>query len=121
MTRSALPARFWSIALAALLPLAGCSMTSTYGTGEAPEMALFREMIGRLLDKNKKKPPIDYQPRAPLVMPPDGRGSSRRRWRAPKPPVPIGRSTPTSSPPRPMQGPTMAIRATTSTRPNIGG
>ena len=69
MTRSALPARFWSIALVAL-PLAGCSMMSTYGTGEAPEMAVFREVSGGILDKNKKKPSIDYQARAPLVMPP---------------------------------------------------
>jgi hypothetical protein len=62
---------------AALLPLAlsgapvlsGCSPTATYGTGEAPEMALFREVTGGLLTKNDK-PPIEYQPRAPLVMPP---------------------------------------------------
>jgi hypothetical protein len=62
---------------AALLPLAlsgapvlsGCSPTATYGTGEAPEIALFREVTGGLLTKNEK-PPIEYQPRAPLVMPP---------------------------------------------------
>jgi hypothetical protein len=47
--------------------LAGC--TSTYGTGQAPEMALFTEMTGGLLDREKKEP-IEYQPRAPLVMPP---------------------------------------------------
>ena len=84
-------------------------------------MAMFREVTGGILDKNKKKQPIDYQPRAPLVMPPDGRVSSRRRWRAPKPPVPTGQSTATNSPPRPTQGPTMATRATTSTRRNTGG
>ena len=28
--------------------------TSTYGTGEAPEMALFREMTGGLLGKDEK-------------------------------------------------------------------
>lgn len=58
-------------AAAVLAPaiLAGCS-TSTYGTGEMPEMALFREMGGGLLNKNKKEEPVDYQPRAPLVMPP---------------------------------------------------
>ncbi len=32
-------------------------------------MALFREMTGGLLGGGKKEP-IDYQPRAPLVMPP---------------------------------------------------
>jgi hypothetical protein len=47
--------------------LSGC--TSTYGTGQAPEMALFSEMTGGLLDREKKEP-IEYQPRAPLVMPP---------------------------------------------------
>jgi hypothetical protein len=53
-----------------LTPLGGCGM-STYGTGEVPEMALFREMSGGILSKNEtKKEPIEYQPRAPLVMPP---------------------------------------------------
>jgi len=56
--------------------LAGCSMTSTYGTGQAPEMAMFTEMTGGLLDKNEKKEPIEYQPRAPLVMPPTGDGTA---------------------------------------------
>jgi hypothetical protein len=58
--------------LAALLApawLAGCSPTATYGTGEAPEMALFREVTGGILTGGKKEP-IEYQPRAPLVMPP---------------------------------------------------
>jgi hypothetical protein len=49
--------------------LAGCSPTATYGTGEAPEMALFREVAGGFFSSQKKEP-IDYQPRAPLVMPP---------------------------------------------------
>jgi hypothetical protein len=53
---------------AAPMALGGCAMTSTYGTGEAPEMALFREMTGGLMSRDEKKP-IDYQPRAPLVMP----------------------------------------------------
>ena len=58
------------VVLAAPAGLAGCAATSTYGTGEAPEMALFREMTGGLLSKDKKQG-IDYQPRAPLVMPPN--------------------------------------------------
>ena len=41
---------------------------TTYGTGENPEMAIFREMTGGL--GAQKKEQIDYQPRAPLVMPP---------------------------------------------------
>ncbi len=59
------------VALASPMALGGCAMTSTYGTGQAPEMALFREMTGGLLSKEKKGP-IDYQPRAPLVLPPSG-------------------------------------------------
>lgn len=47
--------------------LGGC--TSTYGTGEAPEMALFREMTGGFMSRGQKEP-IQYQPRAPLVAPP---------------------------------------------------
>jgi hypothetical protein len=43
--------------------------TATYGTGQAPEMALFREMTGGLLSRDEEAP-IEYQPRAPLVMPP---------------------------------------------------
>lgn len=54
------------------LLLGGCAQTATYGTGQVPEMALFHEMTGGLLSRNDKKAPIDYQPRAPLVMPPDG-------------------------------------------------
>ncbi len=54
-------------AAAAPLALGGCAMTSTYGTGEAPEVALLREMSGGLLSSKQK--PIEYQPRAPLVMP----------------------------------------------------
>ncbi|MGH6923441.1 MAG: hypothetical protein ACRED5_06850, partial [Propylenella sp.] len=58
-----------SAAMAAPAWLAGCSPTATYGTGEAPEVALFREVTGGFLGSNKKEP-IQYQPRAPLVMPP---------------------------------------------------
>jgi hypothetical protein len=61
------------LVLVALAPLAfagGCS-TTTYGTGESPEMALFSELTGNIgiLPGQKKKQPIEYQPRAPLVMP----------------------------------------------------
>jgi hypothetical protein len=56
-------------ALFATTGLAGCMKTATYGTGQAPEMALFREMTGGLLSREKKAP-IQYQARAPLVAPP---------------------------------------------------
>lgn len=55
-------------ALAAAASLGGCMQSTTYGTGEVPEMAIFREMTGGLGANKKEK--IDYQPRAPLVMPP---------------------------------------------------
>ena len=71
MRRSAISGPFW---LSALLVAADGARRlhgpATYGTGEAPEMAMFREMTGGILDKNEKKEPIEYQPRAPLVMPP---------------------------------------------------
>lgn len=64
--------RFGLVATVALTPalIGGCSPTATYGTGEAPEVAMFREMTGGLLSRGKEKEPINYQPRAPLVMPP---------------------------------------------------
>jgi len=71
MTRIATAGPLLSSALLLALPLAlgGCGMgTSTYGTGEMPEVAMFREMTGGLMNKNQKKGPIEYQPRAPLVM-----------------------------------------------------
>jgi hypothetical protein len=52
--------------------LAGCIQTSTYGTGQSPEMAIFRELSGGF--GAQKKEPIVYQPRAPLVMPPANDG-----------------------------------------------
>ena len=55
-------------AATAAAAIAGCS-PRTYGTGQAPEMALFREVTGGLMSREKKQP-IQYQPRAPLVMPP---------------------------------------------------
>jgi hypothetical protein len=58
-----------SAVLAAPLALGGCAMTSTYGTGEVPEMALVREVTGGIMG-SKDKEPIDYQSRPPLVMPP---------------------------------------------------
>ncbi len=70
MARGKLFRPLFVVALAAPVTLGGCAMTSTYGTGEAPEMALFREMTGGLLSKDKKEP-IDYEPRAPLVLPAD--------------------------------------------------
>ena len=72
MRRSAISAPlFLTAALFAPTIFAGCSsLTSTYGTGQSPEMALFSEMTGGILNKGKKKEPIEYQPRAPLVMPP---------------------------------------------------
>ena len=75
MRRSPVSVVLWLSAGAALLPLGGCGMT-TYGTGQAPEMALFREMGGGILNRNEKKEPIDYQPRAPLVMPPSAETAS---------------------------------------------
>ena len=55
-----------------VVPMAGCS-TASYGTGESPEAAIFREMTGGLLSP-KKKAPI-YEARAPLVLPPSGEAS----------------------------------------------
>ncbi len=69
MARRKLSRSLFVVVLAAPVTLGGCA-TSTYGTGEAPEMALFREMTGGLLSRDKKDP-IDYEPRAPLVMPAD--------------------------------------------------
>lgn len=48
--------------------LGGCISTATYGTGESPETAIFSEISGGF--GAPKKAPIDYQPRAPLVLPP---------------------------------------------------
>ena len=59
------------VALAAT-GLGGCISTATYGTGEAPETTLLREATGGMLDKldGEEKVAIDYEPRAPLVIPP---------------------------------------------------
>ena len=50
--------------------LGGCLGTPTYGTGQAPEMAILNEVSGGLGLGGRKKEPINYQPRAPLVLPP---------------------------------------------------
>jgi hypothetical protein len=55
-------------ALAAATALGGCMSTANYGTGESPEVAIFREMTGGVL--SPKKEPVVYRPRAPLVLPP---------------------------------------------------
>ena len=70
MRRSATSTAPWAALLVAAMGLGGCMSTSTYGTGESPEGAIFREVTGGLLDKNKKEEAIVYQPRAPLVLPP---------------------------------------------------
>jgi len=54
--------------LTVAVALGGCETTSTYGTGESPELAILREVTGGL--GAPKPEPIDYQPRAPLVLPP---------------------------------------------------
>lgn len=59
-------------ALVAATGLGGCIQTSTYGTGEMPEMAIFRELSGGF--GAQKEEPIVYQARAPLVMPPSSEG-----------------------------------------------
>lgn len=56
----------------ALPALGGCMSSTTYGTGQAPGLAVFSEMTGGLVGGDKDKEPINYQPRAPLVLPPDG-------------------------------------------------
>ena len=58
----------WAAALVAAAALGGCMSTANYGTGESPEVAIFREMTGGML--SAKKEPVVYQPRAPLVLPP---------------------------------------------------
>lgn len=50
--------------------LAGCGST-TYGTGQAAEVAVFKELSGSFaILGGKKESNIEYGPRAPLVMPP---------------------------------------------------
>jgi hypothetical protein len=68
MRRLAASGRQFTAVFLAVTGLGGCIQTSTYGTGETPEFAIFREMTGGL--GRAPKQPIDYQPRAPLVMPP---------------------------------------------------
>src|SRR4051794_39340687 len=69
MTPSARTGALCAMALlGAAMGLGGCMSGATYGTGEVPEMAIFHEMTGGI--GSEKKKPIEYQPRAPLVMPP---------------------------------------------------
>ena len=82
MRRSPVSTPLWLFTVAMLAPLGGCGM-STYGTGEVPEVALFREMSGGLLNRNDKKEPIEYQPRAPLVMPPAAEATATAQLPAP--------------------------------------
>lgn len=83
MRRSPISAPLLLSSALLLTTLGGCGM-STYGTGEVPEMALFREMGGGFLTKNKKKEePIEYQPRAPLVMPPAAETATAEQLPAP--------------------------------------
>lgn len=61
-----------AIAAAAMM-LSACGIsTATYGTGKAPELAMFTELGASVpgLGSNKKGEQIDYKPRSPLVMPP---------------------------------------------------
>ncbi|MBZ8133479.1 hypothetical protein CLD20_09390 [Afifella sp. IM 167] len=53
--------------------LGGCPAATTYGTGEAPEMAIFSEVAG-IGGFAKKQEHIEYKPRSPLVMPPENAG-----------------------------------------------
>jgi hypothetical protein len=53
--------------LAVTAGFGGCISTATYGTGEMPEAAILSEMTGGLAGGKREK--IEYQPRAPLVMP----------------------------------------------------
>ena len=85
MRRSAISAPLLLTAvLLAPTMLSGCS--STYGTGKSPGMAMFGEMTGGLLNKGEKKEPIEYQPRAPLVMPPTTATATATPEGAPLPP-----------------------------------
>lgn len=69
MTPSARTGALCAMALlGAATGLGGCMSGATYGTGEVPEMAIFHEVTGGI--GTAKKTPIEYQPRAPLVMPP---------------------------------------------------
>jgi hypothetical protein len=72
--RASAPPAALGAALVLSAGLAGCVQTSTYGTGEMPEMAIFREITGGF--GAKKKQPIQYQPRAPLVLPPSTDGAA---------------------------------------------
>jgi len=50
------------------MAVSGCMSMTTYGTGEAPEVSMLKGVTTGLSGQNKEK--INYDPRAPLVMPP---------------------------------------------------
>ena len=60
--------------LAGVLFNGGCISTTTYGTGESPELAVFREIgggvFGGVLGRSESDP-IRYEQRAPIVAPPE--------------------------------------------------
>jgi len=74
MRRSASTSALWAAALVAVAGLGGCMKTATYGTGESPELAIFHEVTGGF--GKSAKPQIQYQPRAPLVLPPSGEAAA---------------------------------------------
>ncbi|MEO8667725.1 MAG: hypothetical protein ABI399_04360 [Bauldia sp.] len=52
------------------LSLAGCGSAMTYGTGTTPGVQTVEDIAGIVSLSGKKKDPIDYSPRAPIVAPP---------------------------------------------------
>jgi hypothetical protein len=60
-------------ALSLAAGLGGCMNATTYGTGENPSIAMFSEVMGGI--GKKPEEPIEYQARAPLVMPPASGGA----------------------------------------------
>ncbi len=61
--------RLTGVAGIALL-LAGCGSAMTYGTGTSPGAQTVEDIAGIVSLSGKKKEPIDYSPRAPIVAPP---------------------------------------------------
>ena len=61
----------WAALLTFSAALGGCINTTTYGTGESPEVSVVKGATKGLSGFGGKKEKIDYSPRAPLVMPPE--------------------------------------------------
>ena len=61
----------WAAMLMFSAALGGCINTTTYGTGESPEVTVVKGATKGLSGFGGKKQKIDYSPRAPLVMPPE--------------------------------------------------